>query len=342
MNKTLIALALAAVAGGANAADFSPAVNGGDNTNAIYSTDSANLFLGGRAEFRGDFDGKESGEDIDGSMEDSSRIRLNVGGTTQITDTLSGFGFYEGEQKTGDDSDFEQRYAYVGLKGSYGALSFGRQDTANVQLSNMSDVAIFTGSQKSFIGYGDEQQTNNIAYTGQFDNLSIKASAILGGDDNEDGYGISAIYKLPYNIGLGLGYAGGDSKDAAGNDTGDAEQFMAGANYAVGGFYTALTYTKGKINNDNDFEGYEFAAKYKFENNFSVIGAYQYQEVENKEFSNFYELTGAYDFNKHLQAYLAYKFNELDKGDRASLEDLDDLRTEDAEDTIRLGLKYTF
>ncbi|GAA5647068.1 porin [Vibrio proteolyticus] len=335
MNKTLIALALAAVAGGASAAtDFSPAVNGGDNTNAIYSADGANLFLGGRAEFRGDFNGNEDGSDIDGTMADKSRVRLNVGGTTQITDTLSGFGFYEAEQTTksaNDDSKFQQRYAYVGLMGTYGAVSFGRQNTAGVQISDMSDIATYTGDQKAFIYAGNEQINNTIAYTGQFDALTVKASVIAGEEDDSDGYGVSAIYNLPFGLGLGLGYAAGE------NNNGDADQVIAGINYTNGGFYTGFTYTTGDLDDDNDFDGYEFAAKYKFENNFSIIGAYQNRQVENDDISDFFELTGAYDFNKHLNAYVAYKFNQLDDAYTDN-----NGKVQDAEDSVRLGLKYTF
>lgn len=349
MKKTLISLSIAAITASvvathsANAAEFSPAVNGGDDTNEIYTADRSALFLGGRAEFRGDFNGKESGEKISGSMEDNSRIRLNIGGTTQISDSLYGFGFYEAEQATSDNSgdsnnELQQRYAYVGLKGSFGALSFGRQNTANVQIADMSDIATFTGSQKSFIDYADEQQSHNIAYTGQFDNLSIHASAILGSQKNTNGYGISAIYSLPYNINLGLGYTAGEHK----NKSSDPDQLSAGLSYDYHNFYAGFTYTNGRRNKDEDFEGYEFAAKYKFENNLSVIGAYQYQKYKKTDFSDFYELTGAYDFNSHIQGYLAYKFNRLDTGEQLLFDFAQRGLDKKAEDTVRIGLKYTF
>lgn len=184
MNKTLIALAVsaAAVATGANAAN-------------VYSSEGTELNIGGRAEFRGDFIGN-GGEEIEGSMADNSRFRLNVGGETQITDSLSGFGFYEAEQTTGNN-EFKQRYMFAGLKGEFGAISFGRQDTAAVQISQMSDVTTFTGAQKTFISAADEQQKNSIAYSGDFDALTVKASAILGEEKDTNGYGISAIYNLP-------------------------------------------------------------------------------------------------------------------------------------------------
>lgn len=331
MKKTLIAIALTSIATGTYAANYTPAVNGGDGTNEVYTTEGASLFLGGRAEFRGDFIGTDTGEKIDGTMDDKSRVRINIGGVSEISDSLSAFGFYEAEQAT-DGSDLNQRYAYVGLKGHYGAFAFGKQNTANVQLSNMSDIATYTGDQKAFIAAGNEQQTNNISYIGEFDSLRVQASYIAGEEEDTDGYGLSAIYSLPFGLDLGLGYTGADQ---------DQTQTTAGASYTNGGFYTALTYTTGDMNDSTlggdtvDFDGYEFAAQYVFDNNFRVIGAYQNQQIDDDDTSDFFELTGGYDFNKHVYAYLSYKFNQLDDSNSF-------ITSQETEDSMRLGLKYTF
>ncbi|MCG9702994.1 porin [Vibrio natriegens] len=425
MKKTLIALALASITTGAYA--NSPAINGGDSTNEVYTTDGASIFLGGRAEFRGDFIGTDSGDEIDGTMADSSRVRINIGGMSNISDSLSAFGFYEAEQTTGENADLTQRYAYVGLMGHLGAVSFGKQNTANVQLSNMSDIGTYTGDQKAFIDAGNEQQTNNISYIGDFDALRVQASYIAGGafgfyeaeqatdgselkqryahvglmghlgavsfgkqntanvqlsnmsdigtytgdqkafidagneqqtnnisyigdfdalrvqasyiagdNDDTDGYGLSAIYRLPMGLGLGLGYTGADQ---------DQSQITAGASYASGGFYAGLTYTTGDtviideittVTDAVDFEGYELAAQYVFDNNFRVIGAYQNRQIDGDDAADFFELTGGYDFNQHVYAYLAYKFNQLDDNNSIFVPSNGD------EDSMRLGLKYTF
>ncbi|HHC7130282.1 TPA: porin [Vibrio parahaemolyticus] len=328
MKRTLIALALVSVTAGAYAAGSTPVINGGDGTNEIYTRGDTSFFLGGRAEFRGDFVGTDTGDDIDGTMADKSRARINIGGVSAISESLSAFGFYEAEQATADDSELSQRYAYVGLMSNYGAVSFGKQNTANVQLSNMSDIATYTGDQKAFLDAGNEQQTNNISYIGQFDALRVQASYIAGEEADTDGYGLSAIYSLPMGLDLGLGYTGADEGQ---------EQITAGASYTSCHFYAGLTYTTGdtaQVFGDTvDFEGYEFAAQYLFDNNFRVIGAYQNQQIDGDDVSDFMELTGGYDFNKHVYAYLAYKFNQLDG---------DDITKQGGEDSMRVGLKYTF
>ncbi len=55
-----------------------------------------------------------------------------------------------------------------------------------------------------------------------------------------------------------------------------------------------------------------------------------------KEKTNFYELTGQYKFNSNLRTYVAFKLNNLRKGESSNLTDMD------AEDSMRLGLRYDF
>ncbi|MDE1328708.1 porin [Vibrio aestuarianus] len=336
MNKTLIALAVsaAAVATGVNAAN-------------VYSQDGTELNVGGRAEFRGDFNGTDSGEEIEGTMSNKSRFRLNVGGTTKINESLSGFGFYEAEQKVANSTDasdktdnFEQRYMFAGLKGDFGAVSFGRQDTAAVQISQMSDVTTFTGTQKTFISAGNEQINNTILYTGEFvDGLNFKANYVAGEDKDTDSYGVSAIYTLPMGLGFGLGYSAGDN----GEGQGSGNAIIAGVNYTLDSLYLAGTYTTGEIDDktDSDFNGMEFAAKYGFGNGFTLMGAYQKSEIDengqSKDKSDFFEITGDYAFNKNINAYVSYLFNNIDTDNLATEADF-----KGDEDTVRLGLMYAF
>lgn len=332
-NKTLIALAVAAtVSAGANAAN-------------VYSQDGTELNVGGRAEFRGDFIGN-GGEEIEGTMANNSRFRLNVGGTTEINESLSGFGFYEAEQTVNSSSNndandtFKQRYMFAGLQGDFGAVSFGRQDTAAVQISQMSDVTTFTGAQKEFISAGNEQINNTILYTGNFvDALTVKASLVAGENKDTDAYGVSAIYTLPMGLGFGLGYSAGDNGENAG--TGNA--IIAGVNYTLDSLYLAGTYTTGEADDkyNSDFSGMEFAATYGFGNGFTLMGAYQKTEEDNllgksQDKSDFFEITGDYAFNNNLNAYVAYQLNNLD-----SVSNAQGVKIE-GEDTMRLGLKYAF
>ncbi|PMJ98716.1 porin [Vibrio sp. 10N.261.55.A7] len=310
----------------------------------VYSADGTELSIGGRAEFRGDFGAEDSGKEIDGTMLNKTRFRLNVSGSSEITDTLSGFGTFEAEQRlesTSDQSrndDFRQRYMFVGLKGELGAFSVGRQNTAGVQISDMSDISTFSGDQKAFINAGNEQINNTFLYGYKNDAVSVQGSFIAGTDKNTDGMGVSGIYSLPIGLDLGLGYAAGDNGEGAGS----SNQIIGGASYTLDALYLAATYTMGEFDDKTkeEFTGLELAGQYKLTSQFRLIAAYQKQDTKDKvsnskeTTSDFFELTGRYDFNKSIRTYASYKLNNLDNKDTSY--------NADAKDTIRLGLRYDF
>jgi len=321
MKKTAIAVAI-----------LSAVVSGSSLAATVYDADGTSLKIGGRLEFRGDFNGKEDGTEIKGTMQNKSRVRLNVAGETDIGAGMKGFGFWEAEQqiKSSEDgsrnSQIRERYMYVGLKGDFGNLSFGRQDTAGVQISNISDIGTFTGTQKEFINAGNEQINNTIAYGYTLESLKLQASYIAGEAKDTDGFALSAVYSAPFGLDLGLGYAAND----LGENKGSADQIIAGLGYTMGDLYFGATYTMGDKNDTTEFTGIEAAAQYKLTKQFRLIAAYQNQETEENnvtdEKADFFELTGRYDFSKNFRSYAAYKMNNIDN----------------KEDTIRLGLRYDF
>lgn len=93
----------------------------------IYNKEGNKLYLDGRVIARTAISGNEK---IDG---DKSRVRMNIHGETQITDTLYGFGRFEHdftafEAESSAPSNYT-RYAYAGLNEKYwGSISYGRND----------------------------------------------------------------------------------------------------------------------------------------------------------------------------------------------------------------------
>ncbi|USD66943.1 porin [Vibrio sp. SCSIO 43136] len=324
MNKAVLAVAVLAALGTSSAMAAT-----------VYSDDTTELKIGGRAEFRGNF---SSG--IEGTMENKSRARLNAKGKTKITEDLTGFAKWEAEQSTGSSGDsseitteendtnssFKQRYMFVGLGTNFGDVSFGKQDTAPVQISGMSDIGTYTGAQKEFIAAGNEQINNTFLYSGEFDALTVQGSFIASEAKSNNGYGISAIYQLPMGLGLGLGYATQDR----GENAGKGNQIIGGVNYSMDALYIGATYTQGKQNDTTDveFTGVEVAAKYKFDGGFSLIGSYQNQKEDKDQdaTSDFVEVTGEYKFNKSMKTYAAYKVDNRKNKDN----------------NLRLGLRYDF
>ncbi|HAS24047.1 porin [Vibrio splendidus] len=316
-------------------------VSGSSLAATVYSSDGTELKIGGRAEFRGDFIGTSKGAEIEGSMSDETRFRLNVGGETQLTDSVSAFGFYEAEQGTGSN-EFKNRYMYAGVDFDGQAVSFGRQDMASVIVSDFTDITEFSGVQQVFDAASDKED-GVIAYRGGFDALQLEATYKTNSEKDSDGYGISGVYSLPFGLDLGLAYSGEDL--GAGN--GSADQILAGLAYSLDNLYLAATYSTGDVNDkavliqDKSFTAMEFAAQYKFTKQISAAVVYTYQEDEAANGSTAdsvdgIELAGYYKLNSNFRTYVAYYLNGLDEA-----KDANGLVTA-GEDTLRLGVRYDF
>ncbi len=59
-------------------------VSGASLAATVYKADGTELKVGGRVEFRGDFIGTSKGAEIQGTMDDSTRARLNLTGKSEL------------------------------------------------------------------------------------------------------------------------------------------------------------------------------------------------------------------------------------------------------------------
>ncbi|MCG9694803.1 porin [Vibrio sp. Isolate22] len=316
-------------------------VSGSSLAATVYSSDGTELKIGGRAEFRGDFIGS-GGAEVEGTMEDKTRFRLNLGGKTELTDTVTAFGFYEAEQSTGD-SEFDNRYMYAGVDFDGQAVSVGRQDMASVIVSDFTDITEFSGVQQ-VIDAASDKEDSVFAYRGGFDALQLEATYQANSEKDSDGYGISGVYSLPIGLDLGLAYSGQD----LGASKGSANQILAGLAYSLDNLYLAATYSTGDLNDKavgpiaESFTAMEFAAQYKITKQVSAAAVYTYQENEAANGSTAdsvdgIELVGYYKLNSNFRTYLSYYINGLDE-----VKDVTTGLTTEGEDTLRLGVRYDF
>ncbi|MGP8308508.1 porin [Vibrio sp. YIC-376] len=300
----------------------------------VYSNDGTELQVGGRVEFRGDFIGS-GGAEVEGSMKDKSRARVNLKGKTDIGNGLSAFGVYEAEQDTGK-SEFKNRYMYAGVDSEAGAFSVGKQDMAAVIISDMSDITEFSGVQQA-IDSSSERQDSVFAYRGEFDALQVQATYQANSDDDQDKYGISGMYSLPMGLDFGLAYSGGDI-DADNSE----DQILGGIAYSLDNLYLAGTYSQGQLSDSEDFTAYELVASYKVASQVTIAGLYTYQENDLDGSGKYdavdgFELVGYYKLNSNFRTYLSYYFNQLDEE-----KDQDTGLVTEGEDTLRLGVRYDF
>ncbi|AXY00402.1 porin [Vibrio alfacsensis] len=336
MKKTLIALSVsaAAIATGVNAAE-------------LYNQDGTSLEMGGRAEARLSMK--------DGDAADKSRIRLNFLGTQAINDNLYGVGFWEGEFTTADkgvvdsgSNNLDTRYAYAGLGGAFGEVTYGKNDGALGVITDFTDIMAYAGNTAADKLAVADRADNMLAYKGQFENLAVKASYRFADreivdpntpeakytDNGEDGYSLSAIYALAdTGINLGAGYA----------DQGDANEYMLAASYTISDLYFAGVFTDGeKAKKDGDYTGYELAGAYTLGQTVFTT-TYNNAETNNETSANNFAVDASYYFQPNFRGYVSYNFNLIDSGDTLGKVGGNTKASKvDAEDELALGLRYDF
>ncbi|HDY8064710.1 TPA: porin [Vibrio vulnificus] len=336
MKKTLIALSVsaAAVATGVNAAE-------------LYNQDGTSLDMGGRAEARLSMK--------DGKVADNSRIRLNFlgKGKVEIQDGLYGVGFYEGEFTTADEGEnktnnnLDNRYTYAGLGGKFGEVTYGKNDGALGVITDFTDIMAYHGNSAADKIAVADRVDNMIAYKGQFDALSVKASyrfadraegtGVNDGkyvDNGQDGYSLSAIYAIGQTgLTLGGGYADQDEQN----------EYMLAASYTMGDLYFAGIYTDGeKAKKNGDYTGYELAAKYTMGQTVFTT-TYNNAETNSQTSADNFAVDATYYFKPNFRGYVSYNFNLIDSGDKLGQVGVNTTASKiDAEDELALGLRYDF
>ncbi|HGS5689847.1 TPA: porin [Vibrio cholerae] len=334
MNKTLIALAVSAAA-----------VATGVNAGEIYNQDGASLTMGGRAEARLSLQ--------DGKADDKSRVRLNFLGKVAINDSLYGVGFYEGQFETNDDgvnktnNNLDNRYTYAGIGGTYGEVTYGKNDGALGVITDFTDIMAYHGNSAAYKIAVADRVDNMLAYKGQFGDLGVKASYRFADrkdgtgsnagkfvDNDKDGYSLSAIYAFgDTGFNIGAGYADQDTQD----------QYMLAASYAIADFYFAGSFVDGQDKPENaaktDKTGYELAAKYTMG---QAVFSTTYNYLESKssgtktdEADNF-AIDATYYFKPNFRSYISYNFNLLDEDANKGI------TKAQAEDELAIGLRYDF
>ncbi|HAS25033.1 MAG TPA: porin [Vibrio sp.] len=339
MNKTLIALAVwaAALATGANAAE-------------LYNQDGNSVEMGGRAEARLSLK--------DGKAEDKTRVRLNFLGKVEIQDGLYGVGFYEGEfttaengEGTDENSDsITNRYAYAGLGGTFGEVTYGKNDGALGVITDFTDIMSYHGNSAAYKINAADRADNMASYKGQFQDLSVKASyrfadrtenkkpdgTVISYDENEaDGYSLSGIYAIgDSGFKLGAGYADQDEQN----------EYMLAASFRTETLYFAGVFTDGELaKKDGDYTGYEFATAYTLDKTAFTL-TYNNAETDGDTSADNVAIDATYYFKPNFRTYISYNFNLISEGDKFGTADGFNFGATkaQAEDELALGLRYDF
>lgn len=222
---------------------------------------------------------------------DKTTARLGMSGETQISDSLSGYGRWEYEAKTGSDADNETRYAYAGLNfGDFGSFDYGRNDGVLKTLTSYTDVlpefggdasnndiyaltartkAVATYRNSNFFGlvnglrfavqYADNGDNSSTQYLNKHDRTDHDSAEAWGSVIDWD------VLDSGLSIGAGYVQTGGHK---------DAKAWSAGAKYNNDNLYLAALYIQGKqkygwekassTSNTDDLKtkGFELVAQY--------------------------------------------------------------------------------
>ncbi|NOJ08160.1 porin [Vibrio splendidus] len=348
MNKTMIALAVSAAALATNAVAADGKQAGGIDGTSVYSSNGTSLEIGGRAEARLSLK--------DGKAEDKTRVRLNFLGKVEIQDGLYGVGFYEGEYEANDSSatnsdSIDHRYTYAGIGGTFGEVTYGKNDGALGVITDFTDIMSYHGNSAADKIAAADRTDNMLSYKGQFQDLSVKASyrfadrtdsADGGYTDNEaDGYSLSGIYAIgDSGFKLGAGYADQDLEN----------EYMLAASFRTEALYFAGVFTDGEkatttglLNKTVDYTGYEFATAYTLDKTAFTL-TYNNAETNDETSADNVAIDATYYFKPNFRTYISYNFNLISEGDKIGGTSLVNgtASKAQAEDELALGLRYDF
>ncbi|MFV0575876.1 MAG: porin [Vibrio sp.] len=273
---------------------------------------------------------KENRERKNGNkFDDLSRARLSVTGRTEISSSLYGFGKYENEVTK--DSDLEARYIFAGIGTEIGEFSYGKQDTAQVMITDFTDIMATFGADADAalsINGSSDKQDGNFSYKGEFGNLTLGSNYVAENDEDFNQYGIAALYAFDFGLTLAAGYAGGEAYDY------DVNQINIGAKYNISHFTFGALYQWVDIGDDIDEQndGFELSAMYNL-NHWTFAAVYNYATYNDGEDEAVNNLAAeaVYVFNPNLQVYAGYKFDFIDEGYR-----------HDDNNQFQAGIRYDF
>jgi predicted porin len=243
----------------------------------------------------------------------SNASRIGLKGSTEISEVLSVFYKTEFEVDVDGDGDvFKQRNIYAGIKGQYGSLLAGKNDTptklAQKKIDLFNDL---DGDFKAIFKPAENRAKNIIAYTTpKYGNFSATYAVMPGegkehdsGVDKDRGIADSKSYSVNYNKdGLYLAVAADSNVKA--------DLLRAVSQYKFGAWQLGLMYQE----NDTDEEsGYFASAAYK-SGNVTYKAQYGVNEADNSNAEDTTLSLGAdLKLAKKTKAYVFYTDNDNSK-----------------------------
>ncbi|CAH8236373.1 porin [Vibrio aestuarianus] len=241
MKKTLLALAVMAAAGSAQAGN-------------LYDNDVTSVNISGEVDtVLKQLTTKSGGTKVtDNDAQVTAWANAQFDIDHKLSDSVTAFGSFEVEADNGENVKVDD--ARIGFKGDFGKFTFGETGAAygileKAELTN-------EGADTDVVYDTTESAGHGIRYDiTVLDSLALAADYQTNKDENKDAdWSISADYAVA-GFTIGAAYFQGD--ESAGYDS---TSVGVSASYEIEGFYVAATYTDYKGQGDVNVEGGESTA----------------------------------------------------------------------------------
>lgn len=248
-------------------------------------------------------------------------------------------GFTRGEFKVqiqGDAHFGDARKAYVGIKGDFGRVAIGKQDTTSYAVMGVVDIFNRTNTPLAYDDIGVFRKQELVSYRKSFGNLQLRGEAQFSGENDDlDGSELvnaGAIY-TGSDYTLGFAYLTRDFTGA------DENSIAVTASKSIGDWYFAAAY--GGFSRDivdGDITTIDVVATYAINSEYKLLfGVSQFDdeqaEVNSKDVARF-NTTLEWQGSKDFRLFVEYQHNEYDNDDV-------NLTVSDS-DQLTVGMRYNF
>ncbi len=266
----------------------------------------------------------------------SNASRLGFKGTHELTKAVDVV--YKAEFEVdidGDGDTFKQRNQYIGLRGAFGEVLLGKNDTVLKQSAGKADVFNDYNGDIKHLWVGENRLSDTITYKSpKLNGLQLGVTYIAeDAVDGEDALSVVALYgdkKLKKsNVFASLAY---DSKVKGKSKDGAASGYFDTMRATISGKFSGITLalilqTQENIDTGAKMDGYMLSAKYSFDK-LTVKG--QYQGADHQDGDNRSAISAGLDYKlaKSTTLYAFYTGFDLD--------------SRNDQDYLAAGIKYNF
>ena len=276
----------------------------------------------------------QSSDDGEGSFTEikSNASRFGLKGSEKITDGLEAVYKFEfqvdvsdADSKGDNDDNISARNQYVGLKGAYGQVVVGRNDTALKQSQGKLDLFNDLEGDIKNVFKGENRLGDSITYTSKsYDGFKVLATFIAEDDVDADNgysmavtYGDSALKKSAVYASVAADSEVNGYDVVRASIQGKVESFKLGAMYQ----------TQEKVDGSAEADGYLLNAAYSMgKNTFKV--QYQAMDFDDSDDKTAVSVGVDHKFNKNIKVFGFYSSFDMDNN-------VD-------QDYVGLGMEYKF